>query len=173
VPTHDEQRVRNTHCNRITCNGPICPGTVHHLDGAAGHVSGHDDGNRCVPVAIPGVGASWAGRLSLAGPSSSAHPTRSPPTAGAGNRTRCRPGSRRDDASGRERRSCSLLCGPPGADCAASATFGLMLAREPVPRRRAACPSSRTGRMLAPVSAGGMTNAAPRGISSAGERRVP
>jgi hypothetical protein len=48
-----------------------------------------------------------------------------------------------------------------------------MLARGPVPRRRAACPSSRTGRMLAPVSAGGMTNAAPRGISSAGSGACP
>jgi hypothetical protein len=32
VAAHDEQRIRNTHYSRITCNGPGCPGHVRHVD---------------------------------------------------------------------------------------------------------------------------------------------
>jgi len=62
---------------------------------------------------------------------------------------------------------------PAGSELCHFSAPGRMLARGPVQRRRAACPSSRTSRVLAPDSADGMTNAAPREISSAGERRVP
>ncbi len=54
VPAHDEQRVRNTHCNRITCNEPGCPGNVRHVDGPKRHIRGHAGTNVRVRVAIPG-----------------------------------------------------------------------------------------------------------------------
>ena len=60
MPSHDEQRVRNTHYARITCNGPDCPGTVRHVDGAAGQIRGHTRGNmprRPSPVIGPGSSA--------------------------------------------------------------------------------------------------------------------
>jgi hypothetical protein len=46
VPSHDEERVRNTHCIRITCNGPDCPGSVRYVDGAKGHIRRHTCGNK-------------------------------------------------------------------------------------------------------------------------------
>jgi len=55
VPTHDEQRIRNTHYNRITCNGLDCPGSVRHVDGANGHIRAHTRGNRPARSAIPVV----------------------------------------------------------------------------------------------------------------------
>jgi hypothetical protein len=51
VPAPDEQRVRNTHEARITCNEPDCPGSVRHVDGAKGHIRGHTRGN------VPGSGS--------------------------------------------------------------------------------------------------------------------
>ena len=53
VPSHDEQRVRNTHYNRITCNERGCPGNVRHVDGAKRHIRRHTRRNACGPVAIP------------------------------------------------------------------------------------------------------------------------
>src|SRR2546423_15307615 len=38
VTAPDEQRGRNTHESRITCNEPDCPGSVQHVDGAKGHI---------------------------------------------------------------------------------------------------------------------------------------
>jgi hypothetical protein len=37
VAARHEERVRNGHVNRITCNGPGCPGGVRYMDGAAPH----------------------------------------------------------------------------------------------------------------------------------------
>ena len=54
VPSHDEQRVRNTHYNRITCNEAGCPGNVRHVDGAERHIRRHTRRNVAVRVAIPG-----------------------------------------------------------------------------------------------------------------------
>src|SRR5712691_11624090 len=53
VPPHDEQRVRNTHDARITCNGSGCPGSVRHVDGAKGQIRRHTRGNRPALSAIP------------------------------------------------------------------------------------------------------------------------
>ena len=53
VPTHDEQRIRNTHDSRITCNGSGCPGQVRHVDSAGGHTLGHVGGNRVALGPIP------------------------------------------------------------------------------------------------------------------------
>ena len=50
VTAPDEQRVRNTHEARITCNEPDCPGSVRHVDGAWGHIRRHTRGN------VPGPG---------------------------------------------------------------------------------------------------------------------
>jgi hypothetical protein len=55
VPSHDEQRVRNTHEARITCNEPDCPGTVRHVDGPVGQIGWHTDGNLPPAVAIPAL----------------------------------------------------------------------------------------------------------------------
>jgi catalase len=49
VPTHDEQRVRYSHYNSITCNDPECPISVRHVDGAERHIRG----NMRVLAAIP------------------------------------------------------------------------------------------------------------------------
>src|SRR6185369_6519253 len=46
VTAPDEQRVRNTHEPRITCNEPDCPGSVRHVDSAKGHIRRHTRGNR-------------------------------------------------------------------------------------------------------------------------------
>ena len=54
VPAPDEQRVRNTHESRITCNEPDCPGSVRHVDGAKGHIRRHTRGNMPALAAIPG-----------------------------------------------------------------------------------------------------------------------
>jgi hypothetical protein len=54
VPSHDEQRVRNTHYARITCNGSDCPGGVRHVDGAKAHIRRHTRGNVRALAAIPG-----------------------------------------------------------------------------------------------------------------------
>ena len=54
VPPHDEQRVRNTHYARITCNGSDCPGGVRHVDGAKAHIRRHTRGNVRAVAAIPG-----------------------------------------------------------------------------------------------------------------------
>ena len=54
MATHDEQRVRNAHYNRITCNVPNCPGSVRNVDGAKGHIRRHTAGNMPAPAAIPG-----------------------------------------------------------------------------------------------------------------------
>src|SRR5690242_21404203 len=56
VPSHDEQRVRNTHESRITCNEPDCPGTVRHVDGAGDRVRRHTRGNVPPAAPIPGTG---------------------------------------------------------------------------------------------------------------------
>jgi len=53
VPTHDEQRVRNTHCSSITCRDLECPVNVRHVDGAQRHIRRHDGGNMRVRAAIP------------------------------------------------------------------------------------------------------------------------
>src|SRR5216684_5386307 len=53
VPSHDEQRVRNTHYARITCNGAACPGSVRHVDGAKRHIRRHTTGNQPAAAAIP------------------------------------------------------------------------------------------------------------------------
>src|SRR5262249_50447445 len=45
VPAPDEQRVRNTHEARITCNDPGCPGSVRHVDSREGHIRRHTRGN--------------------------------------------------------------------------------------------------------------------------------
>src|SRR5690348_1600760 len=45
VTAPDEQRVRNTHESRITCNEPDCPGSVRHVDGAKGFSRRHTRGN--------------------------------------------------------------------------------------------------------------------------------
>src|SRR5437763_7332249 len=45
VTAPDEQRVRNTHESRITCNEPGCPGSVQHVDGAKGLIRRHTRGN--------------------------------------------------------------------------------------------------------------------------------
>jgi len=55
VPSHDEQRVRNTHEARITCNEPDCPGTVRHVDGSVVLIRKHTGGNRPPAVPIPGL----------------------------------------------------------------------------------------------------------------------
>ncbi len=55
MPSHDEQRVRNAHYARITCNGPPCPGSVRHVDGAKGHIRRHTRGNMPAPALIPGL----------------------------------------------------------------------------------------------------------------------
>jgi hypothetical protein len=46
VPSHDEERVRNTHFTTITCNGPDCPGNVRYVDGAKDHIRRHTRGNK-------------------------------------------------------------------------------------------------------------------------------
>jgi hypothetical protein len=61
VTAPDEQRVRNTHESRITCNEPDCPGSVQHVDGAKGHIRGHTRGN------MPGRGGYSRGPRRLAG----------------------------------------------------------------------------------------------------------
>jgi hypothetical protein len=53
VPTHDEQRVRNSHCNSITCNDPNVQCNVRHVDGAKRHIRRHAGGNMGVLAAIP------------------------------------------------------------------------------------------------------------------------
>jgi hypothetical protein len=53
VPARDEQRIRNTHCSRITCNGRDCPGRVRNVDSVDGRTLGHTPGNRAGPVSIP------------------------------------------------------------------------------------------------------------------------
>jgi catalase len=53
VPTHDEQRVRYSHYNSITCNDPECPVNVRHVDGSSRHIRSHAGGNTRVPAAIP------------------------------------------------------------------------------------------------------------------------
>ena len=53
MPTHDEQRVRNTHCSSITCRDLECPVNVRHVDGAQRHIRRHDGGNMRVRAAIP------------------------------------------------------------------------------------------------------------------------
>ena len=113
MSTDDEQRVRNTHYSRITCNGPGCPGQVRHVDSAHAHSGRHGWANRAAARAIPGDGPA----VSPGGSSSAA--ARTPrgsiqPAAGAGSRTRCRRGSPRDGASGTVRRSWSLLCSVRG-----------------------------------------------------------
>jgi len=53
VPTHDEQRVRYSHFNSITCNDLECPGNVRHVDGAKRHIRRHAVGNMRARAAIP------------------------------------------------------------------------------------------------------------------------
>ena len=53
VPAHDEQRVRNTHCTRITCNEPGCPGSVQDVDGLEVYILGHTVRNMGVRARIP------------------------------------------------------------------------------------------------------------------------
>src|SRR5260370_35077884 len=53
VTAPDEQRVRNTHDARITCNGSGCPGSGRHVDGTKGHSRRHTRGNRHALAAIP------------------------------------------------------------------------------------------------------------------------
>src|SRR6476619_5862854 len=50
VTAPDEQRVRNTHEPRITCNEPDCPGSVRHVDSAKGHIRRHMRGNMPRPA---------------------------------------------------------------------------------------------------------------------------
>ena len=107
MSTDDEQRVRNSHYNRITCNGPCCPGDVQHADSAGARSGRHTAGNRAAWQAIP-----WAvgGRrpLEVSPDGSSRAPARTrrkptPPAADAGSHTRCRRGSPRDGA-------CDTVC---------------------------------------------------------------
>src|SRR5262249_52755036 len=71
VPAPDEQRVRNTHEARITCNKPGCPGSVRHVDGALGHVRRHTRGNMAGPPGYSRCASALAepgeGRLGLGG----------------------------------------------------------------------------------------------------------
>jgi len=60
VPSHDEQRVRNTHEARITCNEPDCPGTVRHVDGLVVRIGWHTDGNLSSAAAIPALASALA-----------------------------------------------------------------------------------------------------------------
>ena len=53
MPAHDEQRVRNSHYARITCNGYGCPGSVRDMDGAERYIRAHAPANRAVPGPIP------------------------------------------------------------------------------------------------------------------------
>jgi hypothetical protein len=53
VPTHDEQRVRNSHYDSITCNDLECPGNVRHVDGPKRHIRRHAVGNMRARAAIP------------------------------------------------------------------------------------------------------------------------
>jgi putative phosphoribosyl transferase len=62
VPAHDEQRIRNTHYSRITCNETCCPGQVRHVDSANAHSRRHARGNR------PGANAIPRGRSALPDP---------------------------------------------------------------------------------------------------------
>jgi putative phosphoribosyl transferase len=64
VPSHDEQRVRNTHESRITCNEPDCPGTVRHVDGPAVRIGWHTDGNPPPAAAIPALARTGRSELS-------------------------------------------------------------------------------------------------------------
>ena len=61
MPSHDEQRVRNTHESRITCNEPGCPGTVRYVDGPAVRIGWHTDGNLPSAAAIPAPASVLAG----------------------------------------------------------------------------------------------------------------
>ena len=63
MPSHDEQRVRNTHESRITCNEPDCPGTVRHVDGPAVRFGWHTDGNPPPAAAIPAAASARRSRL--------------------------------------------------------------------------------------------------------------
>jgi hypothetical protein len=67
MSTDDEQRVRNSHYNRITCNGPGCPGHVRHVDSVDAHSGRHTAANRAARQAIPGA-VSARQRLALADP---------------------------------------------------------------------------------------------------------
>jgi len=65
VPTHDEQRIRNTHYSRITCNDPGCPGQVRHVDSPS-RLRRHTRGNEAAVANysrpfIPGRPADRAG----------------------------------------------------------------------------------------------------------------
>ena len=53
MPTHDEQRVRNSHCSSITRNDLECPVNVRHVDGAQRHIRRHDGDNTRVRGTIP------------------------------------------------------------------------------------------------------------------------
>ena len=53
MPTHDEQRVRNSHCNSITRNDLECPVNVRYVDGSQRHIRRHDGGNMRVRATIP------------------------------------------------------------------------------------------------------------------------
>lgn len=64
MSTDDEQRVRNSHYNRITCNGPGCPGGVQHVDSVDARSGRHTAGNRAARQAIPGAAdARWRSAL--------------------------------------------------------------------------------------------------------------
>ena len=68
MPSHDEQRVRNTHEARITCNVPACPGAVRYVDGSVVRIRKHTRANRPSAAAIPGpCGELCAGLFALVG----------------------------------------------------------------------------------------------------------